>query len=296
MRNEEILENKLTELIRLAETDLPTDVETSLRNALQREKSELGKMNLEIILENVRVARENKIPMCQDTGILNFFIKYGNCKINYDKISKIVVESVKRATEEIPLRPCVVNPFSRLNTNNNTGIGVPNCDVEIISENYIEILVFPKGAGSENMNNLCMLKPASGIAGVKKFVLDTVINSGGYPCPPIKIGVGIGGTSDIAMKLSKKALLRRCGKKHEDKKIANLEKELRMMVDSTGIGSMGLGGTVTTIGVNVEYAGCHTASLPVGISIQCWADRRAAIRLHDNGHVEDLSHGGISDD
>lgn len=296
MKNEQILENKLIELIRLAETDLPADVETSLRNALQKEKSELGKMNLEIILENTRIAREYKIPMCQDTGILNFFIKYGHCEINYDKINKIIIESVRKATKEIPLRPCIVNPFSRLNTNNNTGIGVPNCDVEIISENYVEILVFPKGAGSENMNNLCMLKPASGIAGVKKFVLNTVINSGGYPCPPIKIGVGIGGTSDIAMKLSKKALLRQCERKHKDEKIASLEKELQEMMNSTGIGSMGLGGTVTTLGVNVEYADCHTASLPVGISIQCWADRRASMRLYDNGDVEYLSHRGFNDD
>ncbi|WP_455277489.1 fumarate hydratase [[Eubacterium] cellulosolvens] len=296
MKNEQILENTLAELIRLAETDLPIDVRTSLKNALQKEKSELGKMNLEIILENVRIAKENKIPMCQDTGILNFYIKYGHCRINYDKINKIIIDSVKKATEEIPLRPCVVNPFSRLNTNNNTGIGVPNCDVEIVSKNYVEILVFPKGAGSENMNSLCMLKPASGIAALKKFVLDTVINSGGYPCPPIKIGVGIGGTSDIAMKLSKKALLRQCGKKNRDEKIASLEKELEEMMDSTGIGSMGLGGTVTTLGVNVEYADCHTASLPVGISIQCWADRRASMRLYDNGDVEYLSHRGIRDD
>ena len=192
-----------------------------------------------------------------------------------------IKEGVKRATKEIPLRPNVVHPLTRENFGTNVGLNAPFINIEF-DENLnreIEITVFPKGAGSENMSALKMLKPSDGVEGIKKFVLETIADAGGKPCPPIVVGVGIGGTADIALKLAKKALLRDIGERHKDKQVAELEKELLEKINSLGIGAMGLGGDITALDVFIEIAGCHTASLPVGICIQCWADRKATKRI-----------------
>lgn len=290
MSLKKILEDELDDLIKLAVTELPGDVEQALKNALKNEKTEIGKMNLRIILENLEIARTKSLPICQDTGILNFFVKIGKCSIGYDEICEIIKNSVKRSTENIPIRPSVVDPLSRKNTNNNIGEKIPYLYVDFDSEPYSEITVFPKGAGSENMCRLFMLTPHEGLMGIKKSVLETVIESGGKPCPPIKIGIGIGGSSDLAMKLSKDALLRPLGKNHPDERISSLENELLRMINDTELGPMGLGGIMTALGVNIEYASCHTASLPLGIGIQCWADRRATMRVYENGKIEYLSH------
>ncbi len=287
---EQILNDELVELIRLSVTELPTDVEYALKKLFREEDTELGKMNLKIILENLKLAKELRVPICQDTGVLTFFIKDGICKIKQKDIFEILTNSVKRATAEIPLRPSIVNPFTRINTGDNTGFKIPYLYQEFIPEDYIEITILPKGAGSENMSRLCMLKPEEGIDGIKKFVLDTVINAGGRACPPIKLGIGIGGSSDISMKLSKEALLRPIGEYNPDKEIANLEKKLQEMIDATGLGPMGLGGKKTALCVNIESADCHTASLPLGVNIQCWSDRRGTMRLNEDGEVEFLTH------
>ena len=294
MNLKKILDDEIVKIIRLAVTELPLDVEDALRKSLREENTELGKMNLEIMLENIKLARKLEAPLCQDTGILTFFIKDGIRQIKQDEIIKILRSCVERATVEIPLRPCVVNPFTRLNTDDNTGKKIPFLYLEHIPEDYIEITVLPKGAGSENMSKMCMLTPKEGIEGIKKFVLETVINAGGKSCPPIKLGIGIGGSSDVAMKLSKEAVIRPLNTRHPDKEVANVEKELFEMINATGLGPMGLGGKVTALGVNIEYADCHTASLPLGVTIQCWADRRGTMRVYKNGKVEYLTHRGIS--
>jgi len=293
MNLKKILDDEIVKIIRLAVTELPLDVEDALRKSLREENTELGKMNLEIMLENIKLARKLEAPLCQDTGILTFFIKDGLCQIKQDEIIKILRSCVERATVEIPLRPCVVNPFTRLNTDDNTGKKIPFLYLEHIPEDYIEITVLPKGAGSENMSKMCMLTPKEGSEGITKFVLETVINAGGKSCPPIKLGIGIGGSSDVAMKLSKEALIRPLNTRHPDTEVANLEKELFEMINATGLGPMGLGGKVTVLGVNIEYADCHTASLPLGVNIQCWADRRGTMRVYENGKVEYLTHRRI---
>ena len=293
MNLKKILDDEIVKIIRLAVTELPLDVEDALRKSLREENTELGKMNLEIMLENIKLARKLEAPLCQDTGILTFFIKDGIRQIKQDEIIKILRSCVERATIEIPLRPCVVNPFTRLNTDDNTGKKIPFLYLEHIPEDYIEITVLPKGAGSENMSKMCMLTPKEGIEGIKKFVLETVINAGGKSCPPIKLGIGIGGSADVAMKLSKEAVIRPLNTRHPDKEVANVEKELFEMINATGLGPMGLGGKVTALGVNIEYADCHTASLPLGVTIQCWADRRGTMRVYKNGKVEYLTHRGI---
>ena len=269
----------VVELFREAVIYLPKDVKDALKEACIKESSEMSKNTLKAIIENNKIAEEKQVPLCQDTGVPIVFLKIGK-NINSSEIMKIVEgikEGVKKATKEIPLRPNVVHPLTRENFKTNVGLNAPFINIEF-DENLdreIEIMAFPKGAGSENMSALKMLKPSEGIEGIKKFVLETIADAGGKPCPPIVVGVGIGGTADIALKLAKKALLRDIGERHKDKQVAELEKELLEKINSLGIGAMGLGGDITALDVFIEIAGCHTASLPVGICIQCWADRKA---------------------
>jgi len=289
MEFERVVEDTAVELIRRAVIKLPSDVENALLKAFVEEESEAGKVQLKAILENVRLAREVGAPMCQDTGLLVFFLKVGDKLESVSTLSKALTQAAKRATIEVPLRPNAVHPITRKNSGDNTGVAIPYLDWDFISGDFLEIAVLPKGAGSENMSVVAMLNPGEGLPGLKKFVVDTVITAGGRPCPPIIVGVGVGGTADGALKLGKKALLRPIDKRHADPSIAKLETDLLTALNMTGIGPMGLGGRFTALGVNVEYAYCHTASLPVGVNIQCWADRRAAARIHLDGEVEYLS-------
>ena len=158
---------------------------------------------------------------------------------------------------------------------------------------FIEMTVMPKGAGSENMSASAMLTPSQGLKGIKRFALETVLKAGGNPCPPIIVGMGIGGSADIAMKLAKESLLRPLDKPNPDLQVAALEKELFEALNDLGIGPMGLGGKTTLLGLNIELAHCHTASLPVAINIQCWAARKATARVHPDGRVEYPSHEGV---
>jgi fumarate hydratase subunit alpha len=273
----------VVELFREAVIYLPKDVKDALKDACIKESNEMSKNTLKAIIENNKIAEEKQVPLCQDTGVPIVFLKIGK-NINSSEIMKIIEEikeGVKRATKEIPLRPNVVHPLTRENFKTNVGLNAPFINIEF-DENLdreIEITAFPKGAGSENMSALKMLKPSDGVEGIKKFVLETIADAGGKPCPPIVVGVGIGGTADIALKLAKKALLRDIGERHKDKQVAELEKELLEKINSLGIGAMGLGGDITALDVFIEIAGCHTASLPVGICIQCWADRKATKRI-----------------
>ncbi|HID47967.1 MAG TPA: fumarate hydratase [Methanothermococcus okinawensis] len=267
----------VVDLFRETVTTVPEDVERALLSALEREESEISRSILKAILKNIEVAQDRSIPLCQDTGVPIVFLKVGR-DVSSTEILHIlegIKKGVARATEEIPLRPNVVNPFTRENLKTNVGLGSPFVDVEIDEslEREVEIKILPKGAGSENMGALKMLTPAEGIEGIRRFVLETVAKAGGKPCPPIILGVGVGGTGDTALKLAKKALLRRIGERHPNRDVAKLERELLDDINKLGIGAMGLGGSVTALDVFIEYMGCHTASLPVGICIQCWAHR-----------------------
>jgi fumarate hydratase subunit alpha len=197
---------------------------------------------------------------------------------------------VEKATELIPLRPNAVHPLTRKNPGTNIGERMPYINYKFSKDDYLEITVFPKGAGSENMSALAMLTPSQGIKGIKEFVLDTVVSAGGKPCPPIILGIGIGGSADISMKLAKESLLRPINERHKDDKIAALEEELLNALNLTGIGPMGLGGKTSVLGVSIEYAHCHTASFPVAINIQCWAARRATARIYSDGKVKYMTH------
>lgn len=277
MISQKEIEDTICKLFKHAVIELPPDVKRALEKAYEKETSQIAKLNLEAILENIKAARELKIPMCQDTGLPIVFVKLGNVEV--EELYEGIRKGVEKATREIPLRPNVVDPLTRKNTGNNTGNGIPQIDVELIDEDHIELTVFPKGFGSENNNALKMGLPGEGVEGVKEFVLDTVIKAGGKPCPPIVVGVGIGGSSDMVMKMAKKALLREVGVFHPEERIANLERDILKLVNQTGIGPMGLGGDTTALDVKIEMADTHTAGLPIGVCIQCWADRHVSTVL-----------------
>lgn len=290
MNIENIVENVAKKLLKLAVTELPQDVEQALQRAYGEEESETGKTQLEAILKNVELAKKTRKPMCQDTGVIIFYLKAGSQIKGLDKIEDALIKATKKATNEVPLRPNAVNPFKRKNTGDNTGRYIPFIHWEIVPGNELEITAFPKGGGSENVCVLGMLSPGEGITGLKRFVVDTLIKSGAKPCPPNILGVAIGGGADIVMKLAKKALLRPLNQPNPDPEIAKLEKELYEAANMTGIGPMGLGGKITVLGVNVDYAHRHPASYPAAVAFQCWAARRATAVIRANGLVEYLTH------
>jgi fumarate hydratase subunit alpha len=282
MRTTKLVEDVTINLLRMAVTSLPEDVLTALRLAEEEETSEIARIQLRTILANVEMADRRTLPMCQDTGLPVFFVS-GRC---IPHLEEAVRRGVARATSEIPLRPNAVQPLTRANPGDNLGKGMPHIHFHPSDEDFTEITVMPKGAGSENMSALSMLNPSQGAKGIKAFVLDTVVAAGGKPCPPTIVGVGIGGTADEAMLLAKKSLLRRLDVPNKDPDLRRLEEELKDALNSSGIGPMGLGGQTTVLGVLIEDAFTHTASLPVAICLQCWASRRASARIFKDGHVE----------
>jgi fumarate hydratase subunit alpha len=279
------IENGIIQLIRKAETELPEDVIRALERAYETEEG-IAKTQIEAILKNVALAKKSQRPMCQDTGIQTFFVMVGIDFPGINNLKSLITNAVKRATKEIPLRPNTVDPFTGENHGDNTGDHIPYITWDLVDGDEVRITAFPKGGGSENMSKLGMLKPGLGIKGLKEFVVEEVIKAGGQPCPPVVVGVGVGGGADLAMKLGKTALLRPVGDRHHDKYIAALEKELIQRINGSGVGPMGLGGKITVLDVHIEKAHRHPASLPVGIAVQCWADRRARMVIQSDGTWE----------
>lgn len=291
MIDENTIKKVTIELLKRTVTRLPNDIQEALEKAYANEEKDVPKMQLKAILDNIKLAGETIKPLCQDTGIHIFFVKLPKW-VDAGIVEKSIKEAVEEGTKLIPLRPNAVHPITRKNPGTNTGINMPYINFKYTDKNYLEITSFPKGAGSENMSALGMLTPSQGIKGIKEFALNTLLKAGAKPCPPIIMGIGIGGSADISMKLAKQSLLRPINKRHEDPQIAELESELLDALNDSGIGPMGLGGKTTVLGVNIEYGYCHTASHPVGINIQCWCARRGTIRIYKNGRVEHLTHGG----
>jgi fumarate hydratase subunit alpha len=261
----------IADLLRKAEIELPGDVESALRKAEASEESQVAKSQLQAILKNIELAKNHGVPMCQDTGIMIFFVELGTeFQPGFD-LETAIREAVILATAEIPLRPNAVNPLTRKNSGDNTGVGIPDIHWKLVPGKQLKVTAAPKGAGSENMSALRMFNPTE-IGNIRNFVLETVVNAGGMPCPPLTIGVGIGGSFDAAARLSKEALLEPL-----DVPLERLEREILEAVNALGIGCMGLGGTTTALAVHVKTAYCHTASLPVAVNIQCWANRHASV-------------------
>ena len=279
------IEEIVIEAIEKAETELPKDVIKALRKSADKEKG-LAKTQLGAILKNIKIASREGIPMCQDTGIMSFYIEVGT-KFKYlGDLKEILEKAVKRATKEIPLRPNTVNPFTGKNENNNTGKNIPYITWNLVKGKECSIHIMPKGGGSENMSALWMLNPGEGLTTAKEFIVKHIITAGGKPCPPTIVGIGIGGGSDTCMALAKKALLRKIGERHSEKRIAKMEEELLTLINKSGVGAMGLGGKTTALDVHIEYAHRHPASFPVGLILQCWANRRKTIKFTKNGIIK----------
>jgi len=284
------IENVAVNLLRMAVIELPRDVKEALQRAYLEEESTTGKTQLKAILDNVELAEKTCTPMCQDTGTIIFYVEAGAQAKGLNEIENALISATKKATKEVPLRPNAVDPFIQKNTGDNTGRSIPHIHWEVVPGDAIEITVLPKGGGSENASRLGMITPAEGLKGLKKFVVDAVISAGAMPCPPTILGVSVGGGADIAVKLAKTALLRPLNQPNSEPNVAEVERELCRAANATGIGPMGLGGKITVLGVNVEYAHRHPASFPVAVAFQCWAARRASARIYPDETVEYLTH------
>ncbi|MCI4435132.1 MAG: fumarate hydratase [Thermoplasmata archaeon] len=280
------MEKSILEAIRLAETTIPEDVYKHLKMAYSMEENEISKSQLQSILDNVEYAREKQLPICQDTGTQTFFVDVGYDFPFKKELVNSIVNAVSKATQNYYIRPNAVDPFSGKNPGNNVGRFIPYINWFLRDGDDATINVLPKGGGSENASALAMLKPGEGIKGIKKFVIDQLVRAGANPCPPTIIGLGIGGGSDLSLIIAKRALLRPLGQRHEEKRIADLELELLDLANKTGVGTMGWGGKVSVLDVHIEYAYRHPASLPVGMVIQCWADRRSKVHIDSKGNVE----------
>jgi fumarate hydratase subunit alpha len=268
----------VAELCRRANCELGEDMRRALEDAVSAEESPVGKEILSQLIENADIACDEQVPMCQDTGLTVVFVELGQeVHVTGGSLNDAINAGVAEGYRGGYLRNSIVrHPLQRENTGDNTPAVV---HTEIVPGDKLKIIVAPKGGGSENMSGVRMLKPSDGVEGVKRFVLELVEAAGSNPCPPIIVGVGMGGTMEMAAILAKKVLLRRVGDHNPNPADADLESELLDLVNSTGIGPAGLGGRITALAVNVETYPCHIASLPVAVNIQCHAARHKEVVL-----------------
>lgn len=256
--------------LRQAEIRLPDDVKAALSRALAAETNTVARGEMENILSNIRVAEEKEIPLCQDTGVPIVYLTLPPEIPLSTEIYEAIADGVRRATADVPLRPNVVDPISRQNTEDNCGDGMPAVHVSTGAD--FTLTVLPKGAGAENMSRIAMLLPSEK-GKIERFVAETMLIAGGRPCPPVILGVGIGSTFDGVAALAKEALLEPIDQ------MDPFEQQLCDAVNRLGIGPMGLGGDTTALAVKVKTAACHTAALPVAVNVQCWAARRVTRRV-----------------
>jgi fumarate hydratase subunit alpha len=274
--------NDITEIIKKmcisSNINLGEDVLCAFKKNKEKEESELGKNILDILINNAQVARDNKMPICQDTGMAVVFLEVGQ-EVQFlgGNINDAINEGVRRGYKEGYLRKSVVSdPLIRKNTNDNTPAIIY---YDIVPGDKVKITFAPKGFGSENMSRINMLKPSDGVKGVEDFIVETVSKAGPNPCPPIVVGVGIGGTMDKAAYLAKKALLRPIGKNSKLDHIRDLEIRVLEKINNLGIGPQGFGGRTTALSVNIEVFATHIAGLPVAVNINCHASRHEEIIL-----------------
>jgi len=260
-----------------ANTHLGQDVLEAFERAIDQEVSPTGKDILAKLIENAHIAREEGIPICQDTGFAVVFVELGQeVHLVGGDLKEAIHEGVRQGYQEGYLRKSICHPFTRKNTADNTPAII---HLEMVPGDGLHLIVAPKGGGSENMSRVTMLTPAVGIQGVKDFVVQRVKESGANPCPPTIVGVGVGGTFEMAAMLAKKALLRPLSSKNPDPELSTLEQELLEEINGLGIGPQGLGGRITSLAVHVNMMPCHIASLPVAVNIQCHAARHKEIEL-----------------
>jgi fumarate hydratase subunit alpha len=254
-----------------ANEQLGEDVLLGFQQAFKNEVSPVGKEILDQLIENAHLAREEHVPICQDTGLAVIFLEVGQeVHLVGGDLKEAVNQGVREGYGEGYLRKSSCHPFTRANTGDNTPAVIY---IDIVPGDQVKVLVVPKGGGSENMSRLFMLPPSAGRAGIKDRVIETVKEAGSNPCPPTIIGVGIGGTFEQAALQAKKSLLRPLGTSNPDPELDGLEEELLAEINKLGIGPQGLGGRTTSLGVHVRLLPCHIASLPVAVNVQCHASR-----------------------
>lgn len=255
-----------------ANYNLGEDVEKALKEGYQKEESPTSKETLNQIMENVQIAKQGEFPLCQDTGFAVVFVDIGDQVFVKDgNLFDAINEGVRQGYKEGYLRKSILgDPIERKNTGDNTPAVI---HMNVVKGDKLKIIVAPKGGGSENMSEVKMMKPSDGVEGVKEFVIDMVRRSGSNPCPPIIVGVGIGGTFEKCAEMAKRSLLRGVGERNPNPFYAKLEEELLEKVNKLGIGPQGFGGRVTALDVHVETYPCHIASFPAAVNIQCHAAR-----------------------
>ena len=271
--NVDVITNTVEKLCIESNYFLPRDVKKALEDAVLKEESPVGRDTLLDILKNAEIAERNQVPICQDTGLAVVFIELGqDLRLVGGDFYEAINEGVRRGYKNGYLRKSAVNdPFLvRKNTGDNTPAII---HTTIVKGDKLKITIAPKGGGSENMSALRMLTPSEGVKGIKKFIVDTVDKAGSNPCPPVIVGVGIGGTVEMTALIAKKALLRTVGEHNPDPEVAKLESELLAEINNLGIGPQGFGGRITALAVNIETFPAHLASMPVAVNIQCHAAR-----------------------
>jgi tartrate/fumarate subfamily iron-sulfur-dependent hydro-lyase alpha chain len=285
---EHAVEDVAAHLYAWALKDIPQDLRDALADARDRETSVTGKRVLETIHRNVEVADGEKNLVCQDTGIAVYHARVGeHFPLHPARIYEALRDGTARATIEHPLRSNAVHTITRESTGPNIGYRLPIVHWEFqTGSDELHLKCVPKGSGSENMSFLKMCVPADGVKGIKQFVLESIVDAGGKPCPPGIVGVGIGGSADYAMHLAKQAIMRPIGTRNPDPVVARLEEELFGLLNETGIGPMGLGGDVTVLQCHIEHADTHMTLNPVAVNYQCWAARRASAHISASGDVD----------
>jgi fumarate hydratase subunit alpha len=269
--NVQLITEKVRKLCMEANTDLGEDVLRAFDRAVENEASPVAVEILKELKENARIAREEQVPICQDTGFAVVFVEVGqDVHLVGGSLNEAIHEGVRQGYRDGYLRKSICHPFSRANTGDNTPAII---HTDIVPGDKINVTIAPKGAGSENMSRVVMLTPSEGIEGIKRFVVQRVKESGSNPCPPTIVGVGIGGTMEQAALLAKRSLLRSLGTPNPDPELDRLESEILGEINKLGIGPQGLGGRTTSLAVHIRMMPCHIASLPLAVNIQCHVQR-----------------------
>ncbi|MEM2225863.1 MAG: fumarate hydratase [Candidatus Bathyarchaeia archaeon] len=286
--SEELIGDTVSKLYEKALKELPADILEALQKAYERETNAIAKTILSSILENSKMAKERNLLICQDTCIPAYWVRMGTRAIIEGDPIKAIGDGSRMATQRIPLIPHCVHPLTRTNTGTNVGIHVPVLHIDLLpGADFVEIMAMPIGSGSETAPSaLRIFSYADPIWAIKKFILDTVVEAGGKPCPPIIVGVGMGTSFDYVGWLAKMAAFRPLNLRNPDPEVERMEEELLNAINSTGIGPMGMGGDTTALAVNIEVGHTHTTEMPVAVKLLCWAARRASARIYSDGRVE----------
>ena len=285
------LVESIAEFIGMVGIYLPDDVKEALERLAAAETEDRANTMYGCILEDLALAGELKRPLCQDTGVLQFFLDVGTEFPYAEELEAVLEEATAKATAEVPLRPNVVQPLGEHNTGNNVGYDAPYIEYDLVpGSSDLRLRMYMAGGGCSLPGRSKVLMPLEGVAGIRKFVLETIVDWGVNACPPLCIGIGLGTCAATSAMLSKKALLRPVGTSSEIPEVAKLEKQIADDLNALGIGPLGFGGSASVMNVNIEAAGHHPATLGVGITTGCWATRRGEMIIHKDLSTEILSH------